>query len=315
MKKAILTLFLILISQIIWAGVSRIEFKYDAIYFDNPLNTSFVAPGDTVLFIDYHSLNQEDTVTVKSLSLPKGVSHWQIKLSKSDSIKTLIIDKVGYYKFTYLENHINGQIICNSVTQGVRCFEFKVFSQNGFDQPFVACTSDSIQLTIADSLLHLATNKRMLHIKGNIAAGNGGFNKNWSWHFSTNQWRFAQISEEVCDGTPQFVEDNLNYWINFLGYFCPWSATIIKEVENQSTAVKEFHSHPTIFPNPSNDFLVIKTGKGYPVEKRIISLEGQELLRTQKTKISTANLLPGIYLLEIRVPKNGYEYRKLYITH
>lgn len=45
----------------------------------------------------------------------------------------------------------------------------------------------------------------------------------WSWHIDPASLEFADITTEVCDGLPQYVEDGTLT----SDYFCPWSAEII----------------------------------------------------------------------------------------
>lgn len=48
-------------------------------------------------------------------------------------------------------------------------------------------------------------------------------NEPWSWHIDPATLEFADITTEVCDGLPQYVEDGTLT----SDYFCPWSAEII----------------------------------------------------------------------------------------
>jgi hypothetical protein len=36
---------------------------------------------------------------------------------------------------------------------------------------------------------------------------------------------------ELCDGCPQMVEDDLDYWVETVGRFCPWSTRVLERVE------------------------------------------------------------------------------------
>jgi hypothetical protein len=66
-------------------------------------------------------------------------------------------------------------------------------------------------------------------VTGQLAAGDGGFNDPWSWHLVPETVGFAEAAIELCDGKPSFVEDDLSYWLNTVGTYCPWSAQIIAE--------------------------------------------------------------------------------------
>ena len=64
-------------------------------------------------------------------------------------------------------------------------------------------------------------------VAGKLAPGNGGFNAPWSWHLDPDTVGFPQITDEICDGCPSFVEANGGSW--GLGSFCPWSSEVIAE--------------------------------------------------------------------------------------
>lgn len=43
----------------------------------------------------------------------------------------------------------------------------------------------------------------------------------------------VEAAIEVCDGTPSFVEDEVDYFVDTVGRYCPWSARLI-EVQNRA---------------------------------------------------------------------------------
>ena len=60
---------------------------------------------------------------------------------------------------------------------------------------------------------------------GALAAGDGGINAPHDWHLIDVE--LADVTIELCDGTATMVDDDLDYWLNTVGSFCPWSATLI----------------------------------------------------------------------------------------
>ncbi len=62
---------------------------------------------------------------------------------------------------------------------------------------------------------------------GELASGDGGFNRPWSWHLKPETVRMVEVSIELCDGLPSHIEENLDYWIETVGAYCPWGARII----------------------------------------------------------------------------------------
>lgn len=56
-----------------------------------------------------------------------------------------------------------------------------------------------------------------------VRGGDGGVNTGWSWHIDPDDFAFADMTTEVCDGRPSYVEDG-----SLSGdRFCPWSATVV----------------------------------------------------------------------------------------
>ena len=99
------------------------------------------------------------------------------------------------------------------------------------DYRFVAKTSDPEVIDRIEEELTKPFEERRLHINGDIARGQKHYNSRWSWHFVPGQWSMVELSVEVCDGRPQMVEEDLDYWIDQVGYFCPWSSRVLREVD------------------------------------------------------------------------------------
>lgn len=60
---------------------------------------------------------------------------------------------------------------------------------------------------------------------GALAYGDGGVNAPHNWHMVGTT--LADITIELCDGTATMVDEDTTYWVETVGRFCPWSATII----------------------------------------------------------------------------------------
>lgn len=69
---------------------------------------------------------------------------------------------------------------------------------------------------------------------GKLQRGDGGFNRcgvyRWSWHMDPASVSFAEVATEVCDGLPSFVEERVDYWVDTLQNYCPWSARLLREL-------------------------------------------------------------------------------------
>lgn len=97
-------------------------------------------------------------------------------------------------------------------------------------EDFIALTSDPSLIALARSELTLPTEQRGLHLHGQIAAGNEGYNRTWKWHLIPDQWHLVEISAEVCDLSPSVVDQSVDYWIETVGTFCPWHSFVQAEL-------------------------------------------------------------------------------------
>lgn len=60
---------------------------------------------------------------------------------------------------------------------------------------------------------------------GVLAYGDGGVNAPHGWHMVDTA--LADMTIEVCDGTASMVDADVTYWVETVGRFCPWSATVL----------------------------------------------------------------------------------------
>jgi hypothetical protein len=58
---------------------------------------------------------------------------------------------------------------------------------------------------------------------GTVVRDDPGPNAPWSWHIDPATLQFADVTIEVCDGLPSYVEDE---FVTSPDY-CPWSAQIV----------------------------------------------------------------------------------------
>jgi hypothetical protein len=63
-------------------------------------------------------------------------------------------------------------------------------------------------------------------VAGRIVRGDGGFNTPWSWHLDPLSIEVPDASIELCDGRPSMVQSDLDYWVDIVHTFCPWSARV-----------------------------------------------------------------------------------------
>ncbi len=106
-------------------------------------------------------------------------------------------------------------------------FAFSMVGDTEGIQDFVAQTNDPDVIATGRAQLALPLAQRQLFINGPIARGNGGVNRQWSWHFVPNEWTFAEVSIELCDGNAVLVEQAVDYWVDIVGQFCPWGSRVV----------------------------------------------------------------------------------------
>jgi len=66
---------------------------------------------------------------------------------------------------------------------------------------------------------------------GLIVEGAVFYNQPWSWHIDSEDIHMAEATIELYDGLPSFVENELEYWLESVHRYAPWSATI-KTIED-----------------------------------------------------------------------------------
>ena len=57
--------------------------------------------------------------------------------------------------------------------------------------------------------------------------GQGEHNAPWSWHLDPQDIAMAELTIELCDGEPAFVEQNLAEYVDIVERYCPWSAKLV----------------------------------------------------------------------------------------
>jgi len=63
---------------------------------------------------------------------------------------------------------------------------------------------------------------------GRLIRGSVAYNRPWSWHIDSEDIHMAEMTIELCDGTPSLVEADLDYWLDTVQRFCPWGAKLIQ---------------------------------------------------------------------------------------
>ncbi len=70
-----------------------------------------------------------------------------------------------------------------------------------------------------------ATDGRAGIPNGRLMRGDGGFNSGHDWHMVDVD--VVDMAIELCDGTASMVDDDVDYWIDTVGQYCPWDARVV----------------------------------------------------------------------------------------
>jgi hypothetical protein len=63
---------------------------------------------------------------------------------------------------------------------------------------------------------------RIRHLS--IWSSKADHNLPWSWHLDPEEIEMAEMTTEVCNGTPSYVEEHLDEFIETVGRYCPLNA-------------------------------------------------------------------------------------------
>ena len=118
----------------------------------------------------------------------------------------------------------------SDVPSGRVTFHFTMHGDTSGVQDFRASTDDPEVLAAARAELLLPVEDRRMFIIGPIDRGNGGDNLDWNWHFVPSQWSLTEAAIELCDGNAVLVSQDVDYWVDTVGQFCPWSSYVAYEV-------------------------------------------------------------------------------------
>jgi len=111
----------------------------------------------------------------------------------------------------------------------LRYFEFVHTETSG---TFIAATSDPEVLNAIESQLSKPPEERGRFIAGPITRGDAGYNDQHPWHFVEGEWTLVETAIEACDGAPAYVDTHVDYFVDEVGRYCPWSSRVRKEVDS-----------------------------------------------------------------------------------
>lgn len=190
-------------------------------------------------------------------------------------------------------------------------YEFAVNTPSDVEY-FHAVTNDTFIINTLNEELLLPAENRIHFISGPIAAGNGLFNTNWNWHFIENTWLLATDGLDMCDGSPSDVEAYLSYWLDTVGFFCPYMARVSQKYELIPTDVATGFGQPDIRVQTFSDQLLV-TGLPPEVSVSCINMQGKLMFTgtagAAPFTLLTANYAPGLYLFRATGKDFSYIFR------
>lgn len=92
---------------------------------------------------------------------------------------------------------------------------------------FITRIDDPVSIDRARAALDEGTSAGIPN--GRILEGDGGVNTGHNWHLE--EVELVDVAIEACDGTADFVDENLDIYLE-LGNYCPWSAVVVS-IERQ----------------------------------------------------------------------------------
>lgn len=194
--------------------------------------------------------------------------------------------------------------------QTMRYFQFSVECGHGEwrDTSFIAATSNPVVIAAVLADLEKPIAERKL-ISGAIGYGDGGYNHNathrFLWHFVPNEWNLVEVAAEVCDGCPYSdLDADTAYWVGNIGYYCPWSSKVAKEVLGTVGIFEPVLQHVITTPNPVQTTLFVQLPEQFSGSVlTIINILGTAVWETPlrvSHAVDIAPLAAGLYIAVIK---------------
>ncbi|MEA2900487.1 MAG: hypothetical protein QOH36_374 [Actinomycetota bacterium] len=89
------------------------------------------------------------------------------------------------------------------------------------DERYRVLVIDPANVAIANELLAHESDPK---IPNGVVVPGTDVNEGWSWHIDPATFEFADMTTEVCDGRPSYVENGTISGDRF----CPWTAEVVE---------------------------------------------------------------------------------------
>jgi hypothetical protein len=63
--------------------------------------------------------------------------------------------------------------------------------------------------------------------------GLGDHNQPYGWHLDPEDIQMAELTIEVCDARPSYVQAHIGEFVDNIGRYCPWGATLVELVDQR----------------------------------------------------------------------------------
>lgn len=118
---------------------------------------------------------------------------------------------------------------------------FVIGPRTGEGDNFVVKVTNADIVAKARDLIKNPQKEKMVFAR--IQKGHSGYARNWSkpeksfWSWSVSEvTSFDDLGSTACNGTPQQVEDRVDFWVNDPGQICFWNYRVKKELKSSQVA-------------------------------------------------------------------------------
>lgn len=149
-----------------------------------------------------------------------------------------MFDRLKFVLFSFLFCFSSNNVLASSI-------DFVVAEKPGYEllnDSYIITLTDPSDIVHARDLINYGPGIGGALIVADIAVGSDGKNRNaihpleplWSWHVTGFQG-FGDFTIGILDGSPTFVENNLNWWMqNTGGSIGFWNYTVVSEIESSA---------------------------------------------------------------------------------
>ncbi|MEK6627724.1 MAG: hypothetical protein AABY53_03790 [Bdellovibrionota bacterium] len=193
--------------------------------------------GENKVEIEYQD-SQFKKMTTENISLKSSVSSLYSSpqnIKNWSYVKITTSHKASVFNLTSSGHEPPIKVTPQTTVVDTAANYFLVGPRKGRGDSFIVKINDSALAFKARDLIANPQKEKMLF--ASIQKDHQGFNRNWSkteksfWSWSTSEvTNFADIGSTACNGSPQEIEDRIDFWVNDPGQICFWNYRVKKEL-------------------------------------------------------------------------------------